>query len=183
MDTDENLLKKSVSGGKGKSGPGEVDALDLVEAIRSASAEGRTGTLVVAGPDGQQRQMHFQDGLIKMVSEPSAQDDSLEQALLGSQSFSREEIDSAREKARSGGKSLAQVLLESGITRGLDAGKLLDSVTCRETARVVGWGRVRYSFRDGAPLAGLSEPYASRLGGIDAEEILDALRRAALKGS
>jgi hypothetical protein len=163
-----------------ESAPREIDALDLIEAIRSVAAEGRTGTLTVTGPEGREKQLYFQDGLIKMVSSSSPEEDTLENALLGGRSFSREDVDEARREAGESGKTLAQVLLEHGAARGVDAAGLLDSATREETARIVGWPRVSCRFLDGAPLPSGSEPYASRIsGGIDPEEILDVLRRAA----
>ncbi len=179
MDIEPDSRSSRVAGDGSEGGLHSVNPLDLVETIRLVSTQGRTGTLTVAGPDGQERQMYFQDGLIKMIANPTPDSDSLEQALLGSRSFSRAEVDAAREEARGSGKSLAQVLLEQGASRGMDAGRLLDLVTCREAASLLAWGQLKCSFQDGAPAVQPAEPYASRLGGIDAEEILDALRQAA----
>ena len=115
-----------------------------------------------------------------MVAGPDPEADSLEQALLDSRSFSEDEIEQARRSAQGSGKSLAQVLLEKGASRGVDAGKLLDSHTCREAAVIVGWEEVSCTFHEGAPPIEGAEPYVARLsGGIDAEEILDVLQRAA----
>lgn len=147
----------------------EIDALDVTATIRALSAAHRTGLLTVTGPDGEQRQLYFLDGLLKMVASPAQETDTLEEALLGSKSFTREEIDLAREEARRAGKSLAQVLIE----RGADAGQALDSRTRREAARILSWRKVNCEFREGAgPDRGV-EPYAARLGGgIDAESLL-----------
>jgi hypothetical protein len=154
----------------------EVDALDLIATIRSVSARGRTGTLDVLGPGGQRRQVYFQDGLIKAVSTPSPEADALEQALLDSGTFSGAEVDEARASAAESGKSLAQVLLERGGALGVDPGELLDKRAREETTRIVRWREPRCRFREGAPPARGSEPYASRLtGGINAAEILDSL--------
>lgn len=158
-----------------KRGPGsrsvrkEIDAHDLAATLRTLSAAGRTGMLRVRGPRGEEKQLYFRDGLVKMVASPSPETDTLEEALLGSRRFTRAEIDLAREEARRAGKSLAQVLIE----RGADAGQVLDSRTREEAARILGWERVDCEFREGAGPARGAEPYAARLsGGIDAESLL-----------
>ncbi len=147
----------------------QIDALDVTATIRALSAARRTGLLTVTGPRGEQRQLYFMDGRLKMVASPSHETDTLEEALLGSESFTREEIDLAREEARRVGKSLAQVLIEKGA----DAGQALDSRTRREAARILSWRQVNCEFREGAGPARDAEPYAARLGGgIDAESLL-----------
>jgi hypothetical protein len=169
----------SGNGRAGRSRARTVDALDLIETIRAVAAAAQSGTLTVRGRAGQERQLYFQDGLIKAVSAPGPESDTLEEALLGSRSFSREEVAAARREAGQRGKSLAEVLLERGAPRGLDAARLLDARTREEAARLAGWKLSSCRFREGQLPGAGAEPYATRLGGgVDPEEILDDLRRA-----
>jgi hypothetical protein len=181
--------RKSVGGQGGarrrsvRSGASRFDAQDLIETIRSVAAGGRSGTLTVRERGGRQCHLYFRDGLVKLVDSGTPEHDSLEDALLGARTFSREEVDAARSDARRSGKSLAQVLLERGAARGVDAVRLMDVRSRREAARLANWKVVGCSFREGQLPHSGAEPYASRLGGgLDAEELIADLRRAAHGG-
>ncbi|MHC4916554.1 MAG: DUF4388 domain-containing protein [Planctomycetota bacterium] len=153
--------------------------MELVETIRSLAASGSTGLLTVSNGN-EEREIYFQDGLIKTVGSPRSETDVLEQALLDSRSFLLEEVEEARRVAADSGKSLAQVLLERGAAKGIDASKILDCRNFQEAARLMAWKRLECRFSAGAFPATLPEAYAARLsGGVDAEEIAEALRRAA----
>jgi hypothetical protein len=159
--------------------PREVSPLELVETIRSLAAARSTGTLTVSNGK-EEREIYFQDGLIKSVRSPLSHEDALEQALLGSRTFPLEEVEEARSAAVRNGKSLAQVLLERGAAKGIDAAKILDCRNFQEAARLMAWKRLECRFSEGAFPPVVPEAYAARLsGGVDAEEIAEALRQAA----
>lgn len=161
--------------------PTELSPLQLIETIRALAAAGSTGALSVRR-GSEERTIYFQDGLIKTVASTQPQEDPLERALLESRSFAQEEIDDARRAAVAGGKSLAQVLLERGAARGMDASRLLDCRSMQETARMMSWERMECLFSEGTHPPAFPDHYAARLsGGVDAEEIAEVLRRAATR--
>lgn len=180
--------KPAGGGGSPRSRPGwsragRLDAQDLIDAIRAAAAEKRSGTLTVTERGGRKCHIYFRDGLVRLVDSGVPEHDTLEDALLGSRTFSREEVDDARRDARRSGKSLAQVLLERGSSKGLDAVRAMDERTRREAARLAAWNISGCRFRSGVLPHSAAEPYAHRLGGgVEAEELIAGLRRAGRKG-
>jgi hypothetical protein len=155
-----------------------VSSDEFIQLLRHLAADERTGTLAARGPSGQERHIFFKDGLIKAVHNPASADDPFEKAIVADRTFSGSEIAAAREEARAGGKSLAQVLLERGASRGLSPDRIMDRCTFAETAKIASWTTIDCRFDDGCWPAGLSEHSACRTGGgIDAEEILEMLIR------
>ena len=69
--------------------------------------------------------------------------------------------------------------METARARGLNAGALLDSRTCQEAARLLDGKDIVCHFSEGTEPPEAAEPYAERLGGLDARRSLEGFRRAA----
>ncbi|MFH1709218.1 MAG: PQQ-binding-like beta-propeller repeat protein [Planctomycetota bacterium] len=135
---------------------GNLGSYGLGDLFQNISSNARTGTLRIIGPAGE-KNIYFVEGQIRLLAHGARQRGMLQKVLNDSKLISREQVESAVQKAGETNVPVLNVVLEMGLIEEENLKSLVHFAIEEDIYDLFTWEEAQFDFVDGQPTAGVFE--------------------------